>query len=70
MSKDEIKGIIITSVYFMINLALVLTSTILLYKWGIKTKHAIMFAILYCSMYDIISMIKAFFKGLFKRDKK
>ena len=70
MSNDEKRGIIITSIYFMLNLAIILTSSVLLYKWGMRTRHAIMFAVLYCSVYDIFPIIRGFLRGLFKRAKK
>jgi len=70
MQKDDIKGIIITSIYFMVNLVLIFTSSILLYERGMRAKHALLFAVLYSSMYDIFPIIRGFLKGLFKRADK
>ena len=67
MSKDEKMGMFFTIMYFAINLLIVLASSAILAHRGMRLKHAVMFALFYCSWKELYIMLKAFFKELFNR---
>ena len=63
MSKDEKIGIFFTIMYFAINLLIFLASSAILAHWGMRLKHAVMFALFYCSWQELYIMLKAFLRG-------
>lgn len=65
MSKDEKMAIFFTIMYLVINVLIVLSSSAILAHWGMRPKHAVMFALFYCSWQELYIMIKAFLKELF-----
>ena len=70
MSKDEKMGIFLTIMYFVINILIVLASSAILAHWGMRLKHAVMYALFYCSWQEIYIMLKDFFKGLFNGERE
>lgn len=67
--SNEVKAMIITSIYFGLNISIIIISSILLAKWGMGFKHSIIYAILFSSVYETIPMLKGFFKGFTGRLK-
>ena len=68
MSKNEKIGIFLTIIYFVLNLLIILSSSAILAHLGMRLKHAVIFALFYCSWQELYIMLKAFFKELFNRE--
>lgn len=60
---------IIAGIYFVLNIAIIITSSIILAQWGMGFKHSIMYAVMFSSIYDIFPIVRGFFKGLTGRLK-
>lgn len=68
MSKNDKIGIFLTIMYFVLNLLIILASSAILARWGMRLKHAVMFALFYSCWQELYIMLKAFFKELFNEE--